>query len=600
MVDIFYKKNKNNQLFESLEKSDVNVENLQNYIPIYKRFFSLSETNFQNVNLEQKYYLKDFKQFINKNIISCSVSSYTHDTKDKVVSSFLKFSPLLDPLKYLCGKYDLSNTLVLPSFIQNSSHPKMNDENNSAYVDSFFNYLSSICLHEYNFTNGLDFYGSYLGIKNNFSYDIADDIDFLNDSEFFHHNKDCLFTLENSFDEEIFQVNSRKGKNKLNISLRNETDISLNPIEESIDIPQNDISNENLHLLCDLRDLSNIEMIFETQLLHKNKSECSSSSSYSSKSCNTTLSDYGEALTLDISLNRCRGESLSIQSIESQECDSDENKGNEDDDSSLCTSSIDEEDEIMNISIKKFPVQVIAMEKCENTLDFLMVNDMLSSEEWKSAFFQIIISLIVFQKCFDFTHNDLHTNNVMYVSTEKKFLYYCFDKVYYKVPTFGRIYKIIDFGRSIYRVKNKLICSDSFHPKGDASTQYNFEPYYDSNKPIILPNKSFDLCRLACSIFDYFIEDISEMKEMCEADEIIQLICEWLTDDNGKNILYKTNGEERYPEFKLYKMIVRLVHNHEPQNEIKKVLFKSYITSKNKINKKQNVINIDKMEKQYN
>ena len=37
-------------------------------------------------------------------------------------------------------------------------------------------------------------------------------------------------------------------------------------------------------------------------------------------------------------------------------------------------------------------------------------------------------------------------------------------------------------------------------------------------------------------------------------------------DDNGKNILYKKNGEERYPNFKLYKMIARIVHNHTPEN----------------------------------
>ena len=33
------------------------------------------------------------------------------------------------------------------------------------------------------------------------------------------------------------------------------------------------------------------------------------------------------------------------------------------------------------------------------------------------------------------------------------------------------------------------------------------------------------------------------------------MINDWLIDDKGRNILYKTDGEERYPEFKLYKMI---------------------------------------------
>ena len=46
--------------------------------------------------------------------------------------------------------------------------------------------------------------------------------------------------------------------------------------------------------------------------------------------------------------------------------------------------------------------------------------------------------LITYEKVFDFTHNDLHTNNIMYVKTDKKFLNYCYNGVYYRVPTFGK------------------------------------------------------------------------------------------------------------------------------------------------------------------
>ena len=66
-------------------------------------------------------------------------------------------------------------------------------------------------------------------------------------------------------------------------------------------------------------------------------------------------------------------------------------------------------------------------------------------------------------------------------------------------------------------------------------------------------------------------------------------------DDKCRNILYKNNGEERYPEFKLYKMIVRTVHNHNPLDQLSKQIFSSFISSKKKI-KKQKIINIDNMD----
>ena len=56
-------------------------------------------------------------------------------------------------------------------------------------------------------------------------------------------------------------------------------------------------------------------------------------------------------------------------------------------------------------------------------------------------------------------------------------------------------------------------------------------------------------------------------------------------DDNDKNILYKKNGEERYPDFKLYKMIARTVHNHTPEAQLKFKYFTQFIFSpKNKKN----------------
>ena len=225
-------------------------------------------------------------------------------------------------------------------------------------------------------------------------------------------------------------------------------------------------------------------------------------------------------------------------------------------------------------------------------IDDLIMHNKLSHDEWFSSLLQIIMILITYQKAFSFTHNDLHTNNIMYNTTDKKFLFYCYKKKYYKIPTFGRIFKIIDFGRSIYKYNSKIYCSDSFQPGEDASTQYNTEPYFNENKPRLEPNYSFDLSRLACSIFDYVIDDISELKEPENCQKIALLINEWCLDDNGINVLYKNNGDERYPDFKLYKMIARHVHNHTPAAQLDRREFDCFqINKKSIINEK--IINID-------
>ena len=81
------------------------------------------------------------------------------------------------------------------------------------------------------------------------------------------------------------------------------------------------------------------------------------------------------------------------------------------------------------------------------------------------------------------------------------------------------------------------------------------------------------------------------------SNKLEKLVEEWVLDDNGKNILYKSNGEERYPDFKLYKMITRKCSKNTPDNQLDKYIFKKFISSKKKIGKKAKIINIDKIPK---
>ena len=81
------------------------------------------------------------------------------------------------------------------------------------YVDSFFTYLNfSQLLNRAGFVHGLDFYGSYLGIKNNYHVDIGDDFEMLSKNEFFYKSNNKLLTFLNSDHEDLFNEDSRDNK----------------------------------------------------------------------------------------------------------------------------------------------------------------------------------------------------------------------------------------------------------------------------------------------------------------------------------------------------------------------------------------------------
>lgn len=139
---LYYKKNKNDSLFRELQNSNLDLKSLQNYIPLYQSFFSLNESNYNNINLNHSYHLHSLKDTSSRNILNAQIIDISNNIKNTQV--FCKFSPLLDPLKLLTGKYDSSsnNITILPNLINHEQCiPKLIDKNNNSYVDGFFTYL---------------------------------------------------------------------------------------------------------------------------------------------------------------------------------------------------------------------------------------------------------------------------------------------------------------------------------------------------------------------------------------------------------------------------------------------------------------------------
>ena len=67
------------------------------------------------------------------------------------------------------------------------------------------------------------------------------------------------------------------------------------------------------------------------------------------------------------------------------------------------------------------------MEKCAFTYDHYITQRPMDEALWSASLFQIIMILLTYQKVYGFTHNDLHTNNIMYVETEHEYLDYVYD-----------------------------------------------------------------------------------------------------------------------------------------------------------------------------
>lgn len=556
MVDVNYIKKKNTELFRTLEKKDyLNISNTQNYIPIYNSFFSLNEGNFNCINLNHKWHLSNIIDKESTSLYLCKLKNcFNQKTKEKRV--FFKMAPLLDPFKYLVGKYIIDDKLFnLPNLDNKDISEKIKNMNNSAYVDGLFAYFNNILYSEYKVLNALEYYGSFLAIKEDFKLDVYDDLDYLQDSDFFKKQENNLYTIDN-YNHLFAKPEKLKPIKISNDSLK--STLSYESIEkldfDNLFTDNEDKGKGNSNLIKEeLEEYCDSNLILKTSISLKSTSTCSSRSSHTSVSSGSSSYD--------------------------SEYNSDETSGSESD------------DEVLYATIKRFPIQLIALENCEKTLDHLILEEEIEDKELIALLMQIIMTLIIFQKTFSFTHNDLHTNNIMFIKTDKKFLYYKFNNITYKIPTFGKIFKIIDFGRAIYKFKGKTFCSDSFKPGEDAATQYNTEPFFNDQKARLEPNFSFDLCRLGCSIYDYIIEESDDINNVSALSPLKQLIVEWCLDDNGMNLLYKASGADRYPDFKLYKMIARNVHNHTPQKQLSRKIFKQFEFQI--INSVSDLINID-------
>jgi hypothetical protein len=429
---------------------------------------------------------------------------------------------LVDPVKWMRGDYGGSIGIPSTSDVSKSIYDKIQLPHNAAYVGSLFSAMFSHtkCIHF------PEVYGVYTGVAKKHTIDISDDYPDLVEKTWFSQNVGTYYDLKLA---DYLETPGFKHTRTAKLEVRMDEETTLGDVGEleGIQVDTN-ISVPDMNPVFGEEEGEDDA--------HSDSSSVSTSYLFEIESCK--CSEDGD--------------------------DMDESEGDEG---------------FASATFTNVPVQLTIMEKCEGTLYQLMCLEPDTNKHmaWLS---QILFALTFAQRTFGFIHNDLHSNNVMYVSTDKEYLHYKIEGQTFKVPTYGYIIKIIDFERGTGSVRvagmkqAKMFVSDHFSPNEQAGGQYNVEPFHISKIESIKPNPSFDLVRLATSLFWDLFPEGPDYKEY-KTNPIFNTLIRWMTLEDGTSVLFgKINQKhERYHGFELYKAIARYCKDTAiPRKEVQKLV----------------------------
>jgi len=249
------------------------------------------------------------------------------------------------------------------------------------------------------------------------------------------------------------------------------------------------------------------------------------------------------------------------------------------------------------VELSNFPVYLMATELMDFDLDEFLeetntsyeydIGESFDIDNFEktlfSILFQVIISLMYIQDEWNMVHNDLHLGNIMFKSTKQKYLNYCYNGIFYRVPTFGMIVKIIDWNRGSLTYNNMCIRNNVYNSYADCAEMYYFPTTIKPSKPVIDINPSFDLAILAYEILDND-KIMDKNKSKC-----VKLLNDLLTMDNGNNIYSLMGGKEEDPGFDLYIQIARQCHKAVPRTVLQKSIWNMYKVNKSVISQNEKI-----------
>lgn len=535
------------------------IQNLQTYFPSLETLFpSIAEKPVGTPTLAAKELIVD----------AGDRTSMVEDIQTKQrrnVPTWIRMMHLVDPIDAMSGDLVLPADGALPNFRtpwQRALH-KLNDPYNEAYTDAVFACMASRLVETGRSPHFCRFYGSFNARTAEYKYNITDDMPDIEGEDWFRDGlKSGAF--------KIFAVDAY------------DPDVSV-----ELTRPWDNVRPR-------LLAMQDVVTVSSGSATDEDEEEEEDKASGSDKNSSSDLSELEED---DIAVS-------GIAVIDRPQIQLSRIEGPPHSSSSESSSSEDDDIEYRAI-LKNFPVQLTVLERCDGTMDDLMEDEIdedasedlreTKEQRWTAWVFQVIAGLTVAQQTYDFVHNDLHTNNVMWSGTGETHLYYHLSGAaggdrYYRVPTFGRIMKIIDFGRATFRpltTDHRMWIPDAYAPDAVAGGQYNCGSYFEKGREKVMPNKSFDLCRLAVAMLDTLWEEkepesvqprrvLTKEPGRTQAETVSplwNLLWLWLTDKYGKNILRTPAGDERYPQFDLYCAIARDAQNAVPAQQLTLPLF---------------------------
>lgn len=492
------------------------------------------------------------------------------------IPMFLKSNPLIDVISYMEGKYEFNTSI--PSIFSLKTNKKINDINNNAYLEVICAYYLNLLQENKLCSLFPNYYGSFNGIAKNYVHDISEDYPHIRNSNWFvESSKDLKYEIIRNNNLEGYQELSFKNIEKIDYEREKDNqykknrELEINNIEEETNLTEENLSKLDMNNLIDLDNPIDLPEINFNYGGNKNSEnyELEEFENQSVKEIEKNIikleeleeleefkNQDGDLIPTDIDLN---------QELERLE----EDLSSQDDELSISSQYSESSfDSISSqgscifaetfLKIRDFPVQILAMERLEITLTEL-VKTKLSLLEWKSYLFEICFGLSVAQKHFSFIHNDLHSDNIMFKSTKIKEKYYQYQDKFFKVPTYGRETKVIDFARGILKVGKRTYFSDVFKNEGDAGGQYNYLNKQKNKKF----NFHFDLARLATTIYEF----TDKNKEL---EPINNLLTLWTESNTGDSFL------EMEDNFSLYVKIAESACNSLPKDQIISPIFKEY------------------------